>query len=273
VGFRDGIKSGGGGFFNNVDGEIVGYEFTNMSPGANSEETDWLYFVPQIQVDGADEPQSQHLFFGSMEDFDVSKDGLTVTANEGNVRISEKTPAGLFLASLIDKGFDESQLPDITDGEPLNLEPVIGTRIRLVQQIDEAGNAKRGKRKVKDKKTGKIVEYNRTNTVVAAVLGSADAKPAKGAKGAKASAKPAAGKNKKAAEEDLTDEAVAVLTDILSDAKDNTVKRNALSVPLAKKLIKNENREALKKMIQSEEFLETEAGWSYDAKKGVIAAE
>lgn len=267
MGFRDRIRKGGG-FLNNVDATITDYAFTNVSPGDERKQTKWVYFVPSFQQDGADDPVTQHMFLGATDRYEFSKDGKTLTMVEGgDVTISEKAPAGLFLATLIDKGFDESQ---IEEGEELNLEPIIGQRVRVVQEVDEAATKKLGKRKGKGGKG----EYNRTNTVVAAVYEKTPegGKSAKGKPNGKGVTTKPNGKGKPQ-QDDLTEEADAVLTDLLSE-NDGEVERGRLSLMLTRMLMKNPNREALKKLIISEDYLRREEGWSYDpaSKKQTISA-
>jgi hypothetical protein len=272
MGFRSSIKAGGG-FLNNVDGEITGYEITTRPPGGDAKETsDWVWFVPTIKQDGAEEEITQHFFLGGADRYNISKDGQTLSVDEGNVTIGANTPTGKLLASILDSGFDESELPDLEDGEDLTLEALVGKRYRFIQEVDEEATKKLGKRK--DKRTKK--EYNRTNTVVCRVYG--DATPAKDSKASKTSGKSngsmkANGKAKHNDEEDLTEEADAVLVDVL-EANDGKIERGRLSLVLTKTLMKNPNREALKKLIFSEDFLGREEGWSYDAtsKKQVIEA-
>lgn len=166
--FRGAIKKGGG-FWNNVDRTLVGYSFTTVSPGANGSESEWVYLVPQMRADGATAVETQHLFLGSIERYDISEEGQTLTDTKGeNVTVGEKTPAGLFLASMIDANPEiERYLPDLEAGEPLNLKGIVGGRFQLAQEKDAAGTAKRGQRVDPKNPTQK---YDRTNTVVSQVL-------------------------------------------------------------------------------------------------------
>lgn len=185
MGFTKNIKKAGG-FLNNQAGVITGYKFTTTNVSGDAGE--WVYFVPSIRQDGAEEDVTQHLFLGSEERYEISADGQTVTGPDGGeVRIGANTPAGKFLISLVEGGFPEASLPDLEAGEALNLASVIGTRAQFIQRVDEEGTKKLGKRK--DKKTGK--EYDRTDTVIDRVIalpsapakGGAKAPAAKGAKG------------------------------------------------------------------------------------------
>lgn len=266
MGFGGAIK-GGGGFLNNVDGEITGYKFTNKN--VKGEKSEWVYFVPSIKQDGADDEVTQHFFMGGEDQYEISKDGQTVTS-DGGVTLGKDTPMGRLMKSIIDSGFDESELPDLEGGDDLELSALVERRFRFIQEIDEKANKELGKRKGTGKHKGK--EFNRTNTVVSKVY-DVEAKGSKGKSSGKTNGK-AAGKSKKNDDDDLQEEAVAVLTDLLGDVKDGEIPRAKLSMALTKKLMKNENREPLRKLITSDEFLALEEGWTFDAdsKAETIAA-
>lgn len=261
LGFRSAIKKGGG-FLANVDGELKSYEFTARFKG-EKKDGEWIYFVPTIQVDGADDPVDQHQFLGAAERYTISDDGQELTmADESPVTFGFATPFGRFMDSLLEKGFPEDELPNLADGDALNLEALVGRRFRFKQEVDVAGNEKRGKRKVK--KNGKTVEYDRTNTVIEAVLG-------EGKSNGKASSKPAAGKKSKAKDEDdIETEAADVLKDVLAKGE---VNRKNLSLPVTKALMKNENKDALKKMILDEEWQDAQDFIEVDKKGNISLSE
>jgi hypothetical protein len=164
--FSGGIRKGGG-FLNDVVIKVTGYQFTNKAPGTGAS-SEWVNFVLKyIQADTTVE-QTHSLFVGGVKDLAISEDGQQVVALDGGpVRIDGKTPFGRFVTTLIAKGFPEASLPDLEAGEPLQMKALVGYRLNLVQEKDERGTAKRGQRK--DPKTGKL--YDRTNTIVGAVLG------------------------------------------------------------------------------------------------------
>jgi hypothetical protein len=245
-GFSDGIKEGGGGFLNNVDGKITGYEFTTCPPNSK-DESEWVYLVPSILIDGASDEVTQHFFLGAAENYEISKDGQTLSA-DGGVSVGGKTPAVRLIKSMLANGLDESLLPDLGAGDDLELSALVDRRYRFFQEIDEEANKKLGKRKVKDPKTKKTVEYNRTNTLVSKVYDADDEKPAKGGKSVAGKA------SKKNADVDLTEEADSIVTDLLAD-NDGEIERGKLSLALTKVLMKNANREALKKLIISDDYL------------------
>ena len=275
MGFSANIRAGGG-FLNNVDGVIVGYLFTACPPQSR-QAGEWVYLVPSIRVDGSEEDVTQHLFLGAIERYEISDNGQSLTMVDGaSVTIGAKTPAGRFLASLIAQGFPESRLPDLEQGEALNLEAMVGTRLRFVQEVDEASTLKIGKRK--DKRTGK--EYDRTNTLVAAVLAlpGEDGGKAKGTKGARplGTPTPASKRAPKTTHssarlvtsvlmntahdgtnspDGLQDAADTVLLEIVAAATNNIVARRSLSLEVTKRRLKDPQRDALRELIYGEAYL------------------
>ena len=158
----------GGGFLNNVDVTISGYEFiagetAPIKKGSRKGELFTpLWIVPSFLEDGADEPQTQRLLIGDAARFgEISGDGLTLNTTDGS--ISQRSEAGVFIYSLIQGGFPETSLSD--DDTILNFEPVIGARGRLKQVRDPEKTARQGKRQGKDGK-----EYDQTVLQVDTVL-------------------------------------------------------------------------------------------------------
>lgn len=255
MGFRGGLKSGGG-FWNNVDGKLTNFVFTDVPPGDDAEAGEWLYLVPSFQADGSEDETTQHLFFGAVERYSVSKDGKTVTSlNEDGsdaevTTIGAKTPAGRFLDSLVTQGEEkgiEAILPDLEGGDPLNLDALEGTRVRLVQEKDEAGTKKRGQRT--DPKTGK--KYDRTVTVVAAVYDLPGAKT-----GGKAGTKGAKGKG---GDEAIRDKADKVVTDLIAASTDKKNKTgetpvSKFKIAALKAYAKDADKDAVIKLLGTEEY-------------------
>jgi hypothetical protein len=245
MGFRGAVKSGGG-FWNNVDGKIIGYRFTAKGPGSDSN-GDWVFFVPKIHTDGAEKATEQHLFFGGVEQYSISKDGQTIeSVNGGNVTIGANTPAGLFLTSMLDNGLDESELPDLEAGEPLELSGIVNYRIRLKQEVDEKATSKLGKRKYKDAQ-GNEREANRTNTVVSAVYGKEG-----GAKGG--STKPTLAKGSKATATVVRDKADAAMLKLIA-AKGGTLRVAQISSGIIQQLIGDTDKDAVRALAKSDEYL------------------
>lgn len=248
MGFMGGLKKGGG-FLNNVDGRIVGYEFTTVPP-TGKDESEWVYLVPEVRQDGADKDDTQHLFLGAADKYEISDDGKTLTGVDEITTLGANTPAGLFLGSLAEKGGAELQalLPDLEGGDALNLENVFrpkdGVRVRFVQVKDEKGTSKRGQREVKDKKTGKVTKYDRTNTVISAVYEIPGAAPAKGAKSAPAGKVAAKGKAKSNNDE-VKELASEKLTEILGNTDDGEIAKPKIRVKLMQALGKNPLKDAV----------------------------
>ncbi len=257
MGFRDAIKKGGG-FLNNVDGALVGYEFTNKFKG-ETKPGEWVYFVPQIHVDGADDPIDQHLFIGSAERYSISDDGQELSmADGGEVRWGYSTPFGRITDTLA-TGFEklgenlDELLPDPAQGT-VSFAAIVDRRFRFKQEVDEEGTKKFGKRVVGAGKNKR--EYDRTNTVIDAVLGASSNGNGNG--------KVTAGKK---VAKGGDDEAIAILTDILSKG---AVNRKNLSLPVTKALMKNANKDVLKKTILDEDWQDAQDFIEVD-KKGNLS--
>lgn len=272
MGIRGVIKQGGG-FWNNVDGRLEGVTFTTVPPGADAEASEWIYMVPEIHIDGADKPTTQHLFMGAAERYTLEEDGANEVSgvDDAPVSIGSNTPAGKFLTTLLDANPEkdvEALLPDVEGGEALTFEALAGTRLRLKQEVDEAGTKKQGKRKVKDPKTGKTKEYDRTNTVVVTVYslpgeeGSGGKKPVGKSPAAKGGKAPA-GKPAKAPKgnplQDKADTAIKELIEAAVDKKNpqGTIPVSKLSVGILRveSLKGDKDKEAVRKLIQTEDYL------------------
>lgn len=258
-----------GGFLNNVDGTIAGYEFTDVFPGSDgkprkgAKQSDFnpLYCVLSARVDGAEDDVTTTLFVGSADEFTIEDDGHTLTPNEdGALRASSEFAT--FIVSLVEAGFPETSLPE----DRINYEAMIGTRVRFVQRPNEEKTKRLGKRKGKDGKA----EYARTDLVVEQVYslatnGRATKKPmvkaAAPVKG-KAVTKPG---NGHAADVDLDELAVETLLGILADRA--PINKAKLSVPVLKALKTHPQRQDVYKLLFDDDFLAREEGWRYDATK------
>lgn len=274
MGARPSSFKKGGGYLNEVDVTLVGYTFEVGEPSKikkgdrKGEDFTPLSLVPQFEVDGddasKDEPKTQRLLIGDAEAFgEVSEDGLTLATPDGQ-GISSKSEAGLFIASLCANGFPETRFSD--DDSEINFEPMIGTRMRLVQQTNVEKTKRQGKQKGKDGK-----EYDRRDLLVATVHELPGEKKAAGKTGAKpgASSKSAA-KGKKADDVDIAELAGETLRDILSEAKDNTIAKSKLSMAVLKKLTRDENRETVREWLFDDDNLGSVEGVTYNAKKQTI---
>lgn len=280
MGARPSSFKKGGGYLNEVDATIVGYTFevgeeAVIKKGARKGETFTpLSLVPQFEVDGddesKDEPKTQRLLIGDANAYgDVEDDDHTLLTPEGQA-IGAKSEAGLFIASLCSPidggdGFDEELFDD--DAEKINFEPMIGTRVRLVQQVNAEKTARQGKQVGKNKK-----EYDRKDLLVQSVLESAPAKPAKGGKAAVKPApagKPAKG-GKPAKVADVSEKAVDTLKEILSESKDQTLAKSKLSMAVLKKLMKDSDREAVREWLFDDDNLGGIDGVTFNPKKQTI---
>lgn len=242
---------GGGGFLNNVDGTIVDYVFTDKAPNSSTG-GEWLFMKLSVLVDGAEAPVSTHLFAGAAERFlPLADKGRTLGGNDA---LGANTAAIKFLASVTANGFDENELPD----DKVNYEAIIGRRARFVQEIDQQATDKLGKRKATNGK-----EYNRTQLTVSAVYPSTNAKTV-----TKAAGKP----NGKVVEQSVDEVATETLLAILAD-NDGSILKSKLPTKVAVKLgPKHPMRDEVRRTIFSEEFLNSEQGWGYDAKSQTIVA-
>lgn len=269
MGARPSSFKKGGGFLNGVDGVIVSYQFTDEFNGepfvagknkvTGKPKFHALNCLLGVKVDGAEEIVYTTLFVGGFDDFEVSEDGLTLTPNEDGRELGAGVAFTTLIASLCQAGFPEENLPE----DEINFEAIIGTRVRFEQKTNTETTKKLGKQV--DKKTGK--EYDRKDLVITNVYDlpgkAAKAAPVKGAK-------PAAGKAKKSAEPDFEDEAKDAVLAVLK-ANDGQVAKTKLAMKVTQKLLKHENREEIRILATSDDFLEKELGWTYNAKKGIIA--
>lgn len=273
------FKRSGGGFLNGVAGTIVGYTIEAKTWDATKKAPDGYTTASvelNIKQDGADEPVSQFLQAGFLYDGQsVSDDGQELVAEDDASMIAADSEFGRFLQSAVDAGLDETPL---VEANLRNFSALVNQRFVFKREVDKEGTEKFGKRKGKDGK-----EYNRDFLLVGEYLGQVEAKAgkkaAKTAKSAAPASKSAAKSNGAAKNADADaqiEQAESVLLSILADVKDNRVDRNGLSAKIVRYSTENKFsddaaehnaiREALRKLIGSEDFLSREAGWTYDAK-------
>lgn len=264
AGARPSSFKAGGGFLNNVDGVLQDYEFTTEFPGGegkkskkkNSDFTA-LYFVLTVAVDGVDDPAVTTLFVGSADDFEIENDGKTLTPVDETSGLRQNSDFYKFINSLVEAGFPESSLPE----DEINFEAILGSRVRLVQQVDEEATARLGKKKSKDGKK----EYSRTWLKVASVA----ALPGKGGKATGKADSKGKSKGKAAEADDEEDEVTTLATEsllaLLKKAPKNTILKKKLPVQIMNQVgAKHPQREAVRKMVTSDDFLSAGDGWSYD---------
>jgi hypothetical protein len=298
MGSRPSSFKRGGGFLNNVDATIRDYQFTdefNGEPwkagkikdlkGKMIDRPHGLNLFMTFRVDGADEDTTVTLKAASNFDlFEVSDDGHVVTSAEGGeCSLGQGSAAGKFLYSLCNCESGDSFPEDLFSDDPdsIDLSPMIGTRLRLVQRnytAEELDAVKRlgasEKRKGKDGK-----EYNRQSLVVDQVydLPGTEAKSnGKAAKGKPATTKTAAqAKGKKAAEPeevDIKDLSTETLKTIAGD-NDGKVEKRKLSMAILKLMPRHPQREDVRKWVYDDDNLAElveEGVITYNKAKGLI---
>ncbi len=260
------FKQGGGGSFNNVDGKITDYEFSTTHPFSDSASNDYIYARVDALIDGADEDQPTAFFVGNAADWEIEDDGKTLRPVDANTSLQQSASFAKFLTSLCvtaEPAFPESALSE----EVVNIEPVLGSRVRFIQVADVDAQGKTKMRKAtKGKFKGK--EFPQTHTEVSKVyeLPKAAGKSAKGSTKGKAV-------EPEADEDELNTLTTETLVGILAKAKDNTILKKKLPVQIMNIVGKHPQREDVRKLMTSDEFLGTEAGWSYNKKTQEIVAD
>ena len=229
MGARPSSFKRGGGKFNGVEGLITGYEFTTVYPfgeGNTSKKSEFnsLYFVLKAKMDGADVEEVEPLWAGNADNFEISDDGLTITPVEPGFGIGASSDLGKFIASMCEKGFPETDLPE--DDEPINYEAIIGWRVSFVQvqQVDKAGKPMT---RVVKKGTHKGKTFPVTAVQVSQVIGKEGVAASRGkttvvAKGAK---KATNGSGKVVKGPDVSELALETLTQVLDQADGSIPKR------------------------------------------------
>jgi hypothetical protein len=245
-----------------VDAVITGIEFTTDPPFKNDGE--YVYAILSARVDGADEDSTSSFFVGSADEWEI--DGTTLTPSSDGQGIGASTGWGKFLDSLIENNFPETLLPE----DEFNWDAIIGTRVRFTKVENEAMKGK--KRKAKNGK-----EYAYQDTVVGQVY----ELPGKKGTQAQGTSKVTKGSTKKAveADEDEDDSVEALASKFLLKvvaANKGKMAKAKVSMQLLKPengLFKHPQREAIRKLLTSDKFLNTEDGWSYNEDKEVITVE
>lgn len=253
MGARPSTFKRGGGFLNNVDGTITGYQFTDefngeaFVPGKNSDgkpKFHGLNFVLSVRVDEATEDVSTNLFAGGFDNYDVSEDGLTLTNPEGGpCFIGSNTALGKLLDSWVAAAGHENDFDD--DPDSVNFESLIGRRARFIQANisaeDEAKLVRAGKNPKRVGKDGKA--YNRQNLQIGSVydaskLTSKSKAPAIPVRAAKAT-------KGKALSDGVANRGGEVLKTLLGKAKDNVIARDELTMLILKAMPRDPQRDAV----------------------------
>ena len=253
--FSDAIKRGGG-FWNNVQATITSIRFTTTPPGAPQDMSKWVYMVLGVRVDGASVDTTQHLFLGGVDRYIISENGKTLTARvESLITLGLGAPAAIFLSSLIEAGYPETNLPDLGVGEPLNLDMLIGERVELRQVENKTATEKLGSRK--DPKTDR--EYPRTVTIVGAYLGPATGPTKATATNVRSKA------NGKMTAATIAEPAKQALTALL-EANNGSLNKSQLRVRLFKALAGNPLRDEVIEYLMQDSNLTSIENIAYDTK-------
>ena len=277
MGARPSSFKKGSGYLNEVDALIAGYQFlvgdTVKVKKGNRKGEDFtpLSLELTFQVDGADQAQTKRLLIGDATFFgDVSDDGKTLYTPEGQ-NISAGTEAGIFLSSLVSPetgdGFPEDRFSD-SDTE-INFQPMVGTRVRLQNQIDAEKTKRQGKEKGKNGK-----EYDRRTLRVGQVYDLPTAARGKG-NGAAAKTGKSAGKPTAKPSGDASEITGAALTAYLDGAKDKTLHKSKLRMKvLTDPQFKGntELRDEVAKLLINDEYLAglSDSSIEYDKSSGTI---
>jgi hypothetical protein len=195
------------------------------------------------------------------------EDGHTLTPVEEGRELGANTAFAKLITSLVEAGFPETNLPE----DEINFESIIGTRVRFVQRTDVEGTKKLGKRK--DKKTGK--EYDRQDLVIEQVYSLPGAAAPTAAKAPKGKAAPAAKGGKKVAAE-ATNDAVAefaaeTVRNIVMEAG-GSISKAKLGMAVFKAVVKHDDREPIRKLVASADFLNGIEGLAFDGTTVSVAA-
>ncbi len=209
--YSEKAKSSGG---SATEGVIRDYTFMDEFPFGDGDKKskkgdDNIYLLLVIQPDGVEDGDEESynkrsLYLGSGQFLRIEDEGKTLVSSDddGTPRLYDQGEVFKFIASLEEAGFPaEARFPDPSEEKKINFEGMLGWRVRIVNEIDEAATKEYGKRKVtKGKHKGK--EFNRTYTKVTKVFGEEEAP----AKGKKATAKGSAVKTSKSKKDEEADE-------------------------------------------------------------------
>jgi len=273
------FRAAGGGFLNGVDGVIQGYEFTTTFPFASKtpkkkkSDNDFqsLFYVLRARVDGAEKDVTTTLWGGDASNFEISDDGLTLTPIEDGMVLSGQTSLSKFIQSY-DEHSEEGAMSD--DESVINFEPIIGQRVRFVQvpySADELADLKRRSKPTtrpdsKDPKKQWPLQWLQVD----AVYGQAEVKTA--SKSA-AKGKGVAKSNGKAAASPSVDElAISTLIDIVK-GNGGSIPKSKLSMRVLKALAGNPQQNAVRTLVNTDDFLNLNNGWEYDESNQTIEVE
>lgn len=273
---------GASGILRDVDGVIVGIEFTDQNPlagrgtpkpGQKKSDFHSLFAVLQVKVDGAETASAQPLFVGNADDFGITEDKMGLT---GPNPLSKSSGWFIFLNSIVNpggvegSGFDESNFPD-DDPELADYSALVGARVRFNWQKNEKATKKYGQKASKDGKK----KYDREDLIVTAYYGQVDVDATPASTSAPAAGKTsttAAAKGKKG-EPNIPALSVENVLLALSKAKDNKLSKAKLSVKILTQMetADAETRQAVRDWAFADANLAGIDGVDYDAKTQMVS--
>ena len=273
-----GFRSGGG-FLSDIDGTLKGGTFWTAEELWPDREHNPnfmpLYYKLALRVDGAKEDISVRLFAGGDDDWQISDDRNTLEPLRDDAKFPANSELGAFVTAMVELGFPEEELPE----EVINYEAFSGYRVRFIQvpKLDK----KTGKQRTRTPKTGAYAgkTFNDTFTSVGVVYGKESPTEAAGIATRKAAGAPkkavvASKANGKGKGSDIVTETTESLLTLLAEAPEGSLLKAKLPVLLGRYCIKTgkstEQREEMRKLIYTDEFLGSEAGWVYDPESQAI---
>jgi hypothetical protein len=228
-----------------------------------------LFFVLKARVDGAETDITTTLWGGDASNFEISEDRLTLTPIEDNVVLGGGTPLSKFIQSYDALSEEGASSEDET---VVNFEPIIGQRVRFVQvpySADELASLKR-RNKPTTRKDTKGKDWPLQWLQVEAVYGPAEVlSKAKAAAKGKAVAK---GNGKAAASPSVDELAVSTLIDIVK-GNGGSIPKSKLSMRVLKALAGNPQQNAVRTLVNTDDFLNLNEGWDYNEKAQTIEVE
>lgn len=277
----------GGGALNGVDGTVVALRFTDeffgkpfepgkikTTEGKSIDKPHTLNVDISIQLDGADEAVTRTLkAAGNYDAWVVSEDGSSVSHTEDPERtLPQGTAWGKLVTSMVESGLPEDEFPT----DEISYQFIVGKRFRFIQKVDEERTKKYGQKE--NRKSGK--SFDRTDLLVDVYYADAPAvQPAKTAAQFKTAVKPT-GKSTSATRTNGSGKAAAspvqalaesTLIDILKKQKENEIAKSKLSMAVLRALGKHDDREAVRNLVFTDEFLNLQNGWVYDEATETVA--
>lgn len=276
AGSRPSTYKRGGGFLDGVDVTIQDYQFTDEFAGTpwkagkiNSfdgkgkiDKPHSLNVFLSVRVDGAEADTTVTLKAAKeYDDWTVSEDGYTVTPTDDSQGFSGSTAWGKLISSLVQPteggdGFPEDRLPEDT----FNYQPIIGTRLRLVQLTDAERTLKFGRKK---NKAG-VASWDRKDLLVSVVYDLPTVAGKSNGKAAKPTAKAAKGGVDVKA---LADETIVKLV----TKAGGSLLLSKVSMAVLKGLTGNASMEAVRTILTNEDYYATAAGVDFDENSNTIS--